>query len=433
MATSLYPQSGVVRRAQSVAPPARRSDSQSPRMSRSTPPPRTGKDISDGMSGTLPLYSCAAAELGPRSRVIDLGCGDGFGAEWLTRHYSDVVAVDNSSAAASAARRNAPGAEVRCGEVAELAKLGSIDGAVVIDLLGYVRAPEDLLAALHQTISSDARVFIAEPHAYAAQCLVFPVRRTYSHRSLTTLLTMSGYEVARWVDGHTAFVSCVANPELDGTAQWLSQGYLQLAADSPDEALSSFERAEGSPRKSVQLEAAIGEAECFLSQRKRGAAIDAFLRARDLCPEDARPLAGLARIALGRGELADAVELARVAYRVDPTDVAAACAQAMVAEKTAPTEAKERWVRAANLAPESFDIALRLAHSAAAEQDYAIALWALQRVRTYGQDHGVPMHVAIATALLGTGRIGEALSEARRAESMAPNDESVRALLSALR
>jgi hypothetical protein len=35
--------------------------------------------------------------------------------------------------------------------------------------------------------------------------------------------------------------------------------------------------------------------------------------------------------------------------------------------------------------------------------------------------------------LLGIGRIGEALVEARRAESMAPKDESVRALLSALR
>jgi len=436
MAGSFYPQSGVVRRAQSVAPPPK-----------GTPQPWAGLPRAVGLvagddaprhaesigGGTLPLYNCAASELGPRARILDVGCGEGHGAEWLTRYYQCVLAIDRSPSAAASAARNAPRAEVRCADVGAASEVAISDAATCIDVLGYVPAPEELLAALRAVISPDAMVFLAEPHAYPAQCLAPPVRRTFSHRSLTTLLTMAGYEIARWVDAPSAFVSCLAAPIADGAAQWLTQGYLQLAARALDDALSSFERAEGSSRKPVQLEAAIGEAECFLSQRKRGAAIDAFLRARDLCPEDARPLAGLARIALARGELGDAVELAKVAYRVDPTDVAAACAYAMVAEKAQPADAKERWVRATNLAPESFDIALRLAQSAAAEQDYAVALWAVERVRSYGHDHGVPMHVAIATALLGTGRVGDALVEARRAENMAPHDASVLALLSALR
>ena len=85
------------------------------------------------------------------------------------------------------------------------------------------------------------------------------------------------------------------------------------------------------------------------------------------------------------------------------------------------------------MAPESFDIALRLAQAAATEQDYALAHWAVQRVQSYGHDHGVPMHVALATALLGIGRVAEALVEARHAQRIAPNDPSILALLSALR
>ena len=281
MAGSFYPQSGVVRRAQSVAPPAPAA--------RTTPAPLTGLPHAVGLLarddldrgeraalGNLGLYGVAAAELGPRTRVVDVGCGDGLGAEWLTRYYQDVVAIDSSVSAAESARRNAPRATVHCADFVTESALGRAEAAVAIDVLGYVPAPEDVLAALQRALTPDAVVFLAEPRAHVAQCPAPPIRRAFSHRSLTTLLTMSGYEVSRWLDAQDGFVCCLATPMLDDAAHWLSRGYQQLAARALDDALSSFERAEGSPRKPVQLESAIGEAECFLSQRKRGAAIDAF-------------------------------------------------------------------------------------------------------------------------------------------------------------
>lgn len=175
MAGSFYPQSGVVRRAQSVAPPAPAA--------RTTPAPLTGLPHAVGLLarddldrgeraalGNLGLYGVAAAELGPRTRVVDVGCGDGLGAEWLTRYYQDVVAIDSSVSAAESARRNAPRATVHCADFVTESALGRAEAAVAIDVLGYVPAPEDVLAALQRALTPDAVVFLAEPRAHVAQC-----------------------------------------------------------------------------------------------------------------------------------------------------------------------------------------------------------------------------------------------------------------------
>ena len=139
-------------------------------------------------------------------------------------------------------------------------------------------------------------------------------------------------------------------------------------------------------------------------------------------------MAGLARIALAMGDVTDAAQLVTMALRSDPTDVATMCAHALVSERVSPGRSKGPWLAAANLAPESLDIALHLAQAAAHEGDYSLAVWALERVRSYGDDHGVAMHVAMASALLGAGRVADALLEAHLAEALAPFDDAVKAL-----
>jgi hypothetical protein len=57
----------------------------------------------------------------------------------------------------------------------------------------------------------------------------------------------------------------------------------------------------------------------------------------------------------------------------------------------------------------------------------------LERVRSYGDDHGTSLHLALASALLGGGRRADALLEAQLAEKVCPGDPAVVDLLAQLK
>ncbi|HEY3594878.1 MAG TPA: tetratricopeptide repeat protein, partial [Polyangiaceae bacterium] len=92
------------------------------------------------------------------------------------------------------------------------------------------------------------------------------------------------------------------------------------------------------------------------------------------------------------------------------------------------SHAKESWLLASNLAPDSLDFAARLASAAIEEKDFSLAIFALERVRAYGDDHGAPLHIALAWALLSAGRGDDAMLEARVADRIAPGDPTVKTL-----
>ncbi len=381
---------------------------------------------------TLPLYERAIDTLGPMARILDAGCGAGAGTQILTYHYEDVVGVDRDARALQFARHAAPGAKLVCGDLSFPQVIGTVDGAVLIDVLGHAALPEEVLLSLCSVLGAGRKVFIAESRSMTAQYLRAPTRRAYAPSSLGTLLTVSGYEVIEWLETDGPFLMCVATPFSGGSWEDLRNGYADLAASRIEDALACFKEALSSARSEVKVEAVLGEAECRLSQRDGDGAIRAYFHARDLAPDDARAMAGLARIALSMGNAGDAAQLAEAALRLDPTDLASLCAHALIAERVRPDRAKGRWLIAANLAPDSFDVALHLARAAAEDADYNLSVWALERVRAYGEDHGVPMHIALASALLGAGRIADARLEARLAQSFAPFDASVKALIAQL-
>ncbi|HKQ71028.1 MAG TPA: methyltransferase domain-containing protein [Polyangiaceae bacterium] len=390
---------------------------------------------------TLPLYERAVAELGQATRgqvtrILDAGCGAGGGARLLAQNGYQVVGIDKSDDAIRFARQVAPSAKLIAGDLSFPQVVGTVDAALVIDLLGQVRVTEAVLFTLRALVPAGRPVFISEARAHSAQFLKAPARRAFTRSSLVTLLTISGYELVRFVDVEGSFLTCIATPFAGDGWDSLRQGHIALAAGQHAAALGHFEHARSSTRAAVRLEGALGEAECHVELRNGDGAVAACFRARELAENDARPLALLSRISLLIGDLMKARELAQAAVRLDGADVSAACANAAVADRltrvygeTSLSFAKNRWLCASNLAPDSFDIALHLADAACAAGDAALAVWALERVRSYGEDNGVAMHVALGSALLVSGRSADALLEARLAQGIAPFDEAVTALV----
>jgi hypothetical protein len=131
--------------------------------------------------------------------------------------------------------------------------------------------------------------------------------------------------------------------------------------------------------------------------------------------------------------MSEASQFVAAAERLDPTDVDVACTRALITERTQPPAAKTSWLMASNLAPDSLDVALSFAQAAAQEQECDLALWALERVRSYGDDHGTSLHLALASAMLGADRRADALLEAQLAEKIDPSDPGVADLMTQLK
>jgi SAM-dependent methyltransferase len=390
-----------------------------------------------GLSGeappTLSLYDRAASVLGNARRVLDVGCGAGAGSQLLGQQFSEVIAIDKSPLAVNFARGVAPDARLSVADLTSPLSIGTVDAAVVIDVLGHVAAPEQMLIALRGALPLGRRIYISEMAAYPAQYLTAPARRAFSQGSLTSLLATCGYEVQSWESTEGPFLACVASPFSDPAWEALHRGIDHAARGDLKAAAQDFLAARSGSRPGLTAEGWLAESALGLAERNGDRAILAFFKVRELWPEDPRPLAGLARIALAMGDVHEASQFAAAAERLDSTEVDVACISALVAERARPEIAKSLWHTASNLAPDSLDVALHLTELAVGQLEPELAVWALERVRSYGDDHGTTLHIALASALERAGRQADALLEAQLALKIDPRDDRVRELIAQLK
>jgi SAM-dependent methyltransferase len=90
-----------------------------------------------------------AARLAPRSRVVELGCGDGTTARLLGEGGHSVHAIDSSPALVAIARRTAPRATVVLGSFADAELPAPCDAVIAIgEVLGYRFDPAATLDAV---------------------------------------------------------------------------------------------------------------------------------------------------------------------------------------------------------------------------------------------------------------------------------------------
>jgi SAM-dependent methyltransferase len=81
----------------------------------------------------------AHARLAPRSRVLELGCGDGTTAALLVAAGHEVVGVDASPAMIELARARVPGAEFVCGSFVDVPLPPDRDAVLAVgEVLGYL-------------------------------------------------------------------------------------------------------------------------------------------------------------------------------------------------------------------------------------------------------------------------------------------------------
>jgi len=108
-----------------------------------------------------------AAELVKGKRVLDAGCGTGYGSELLAREgAAEVVGVDVDEAVVEAAQRVAPdGASFATADLRELPPgLGDFDAVVCFEVLEHLDEPETALDALAAVLRPDGLLVVSSPN-----------------------------------------------------------------------------------------------------------------------------------------------------------------------------------------------------------------------------------------------------------------------------
>jgi 2-polyprenyl-3-methyl-5-hydroxy-6-metoxy-1,4-benzoquinol methylase len=143
--------------------------------------------------------------LGPTSRLLDVGCGNG---QFLVEAQSvgwDAVGIDNDSAIAEAARDR--GLQIRVGSLDELRLPdASFDAITMAHVLEHVPEPMSLLAECRRLLKTTGRLWIATPN------LASPGHRRYGRdwrglepprhlvlftaRALRLVFGAAGFEIA---------------------------------------------------------------------------------------------------------------------------------------------------------------------------------------------------------------------------------------------
>ncbi len=363
-------------------------------------------------------------------RVIDVGCGAGTGLIHL-RDASAITAIDRDETAVWFARNAVTTIEVECADAAT-AVLPEADVAILVDLLGQVAEPRDVLRRVGAAIGENGVLCIAEPHASIAQELTQPVCRAFSKPQFEALLADVGFVIEEWIEAG-GFLCAVAIRRPDAWTRGIEAADQLRAEGLEDEALDLLlhppkcEDSGAAPAWYMRI------AEICLARGDGDGALEALLEIQARAPDDARVLSTLAQLSLGMGSMEDAARFAIAAAQRDPAEPSVAHALAVaVGDKLSPAEKIALWSNAARLAPGDVDIAVALSRCAASIDAYHIGIKALERVREYHPTLPADFHLTLGWMYLMSARVEDALMECRLATIVDSDNPAIAELLAAI-
>lgn len=379
-----------------------------------------------GLFGPAPRTDSIYRALEPISRdrhVLDVGCGSGVGLARFEGARSR-TGVDISEVAIRFAAKAVRGGNFLCLDAVR-SKLPHADFVTLVDVLGAVSEPRDVLHRVAMSLSAGGCLYIAEPRASIAQELLAPARRAFSKPGLVALLAEAGLAVGEWLsEGRFWVVSAsrFESPWVDG----LERARALVQAGKPGAALELLASRPEAAGGSLEASWSLLQAEALGAIGDGDGALQTLMSGHERAPEDARILSELAEVLAHNGEFEQAERFAHAAVERDP---AAPCAARALARAVSPASAPERkvflWQRALRLDPSSMDISVRLAVAASEIGCYSVGTTALEKVREYGGPLPADFHLTLGWLYLMMGRLDESLVECRLATLIEPSHPGV--------
>ena len=299
------------------------------------------------------------------SRILDIGCGSGVGLRCLLQAtHARLTGLDSDGRAVAFAREYVPEAEVihADAETCNVQSNGCV--GVVVDVLGLVAEPVKLLRGIASHVNHLDSIFLVEPEANREQKLIAPARRAFSPQMLMAILVRAGFVVDR-IDLLSCGMYCVAaHATRDPASDLLKEAEQAYALHQSQMVIELCQSIRTSGNPTIRAEAALLEAKLRFDLEQRGRAIALLSDARALIPYDARPIAGLARLALVTGNHDRAMCLAEQAASVDSAEFSVLCTLALVYANEQHGRSMLAWRAASVLAPDD-DLVAQMAFASA--------------------------------------------------------------------
>lgn len=111
------------------------------------------------------LQTVRAAGLGPGGRLLEVGCGAGFAAEYLRGHYRQYVGIDYSDELIAYARgtQRAPNASFEVADAAHFASAEPFDAVLMIGVVHHFDDIPKTLASVRDLVRPGGLVVANEP------------------------------------------------------------------------------------------------------------------------------------------------------------------------------------------------------------------------------------------------------------------------------
>lgn len=137
--------------------------------------------------------------------IGDLGCGTGQLAESIAPFVGNVIAIDDSAAMLSAARRrlaSMTNVDVRSGRLESLPiENGSLDAALLFLVMHYVPEPAEAVAEAFRALKPGGRLLIVDMMPHDREDLLHEmghVWRGFSEEQITSMLKDAGFSGGRY-------------------------------------------------------------------------------------------------------------------------------------------------------------------------------------------------------------------------------------------
>jgi tetratricopeptide (TPR) repeat protein len=175
----------------------------------------------------------------------------------------------------------------------------------------------------------------------------------------------------------------VAHPSRDPFGDLLKQAEQAYLLHQSQIVIDACQTMQVSSNSALKAEAMLLEAKLRFDLDQRDRAIALLSDARTLIPADARPIAGLARLALATGNHGQALQLAEQAARADPLEPSVLCSLALVYATEQHCRSLSAWTAASALAPDDCLIAQMAYAAAFVEGRHSEGLALVERLSRY--------------------------------------------------